>query len=229
MVVFLAALVLGSIPVPERAGQGGDHPLPLVEAPVAGGSRTIALVISGDGDWAGADRHIAAALNANGVSVVGLKARSYLQQFHPTPELAAGHVAGLIRDYVGRWDADSVLVVGYSRGADLAPFVINRLPADVRERISMLVLVSPSPRASFEFHLTDLIAAKPRETDLPVEPELTRLRGFPILCVYGLEDADSLCRVAGLPFDRVIPREGGHRPRDARGLGALVAAEWARR
>jgi type IV secretory pathway VirJ component len=219
---LLAAGALASAPACARDGMPGGEGLPLVEARAPAPGRTIALVLSGDGDWAAFDRSLAAALNACGVSVVGLRSRSYLR--HPrTPEDAARDLAAVTRHYLAAWRADSVIVTGFSRGAELAPFVVRRFPARLRRRVREVVMLSPAATASFEFHWSDLAYATPRPTDRPVLPEVRALRGTPVLCVYGADDRGALC--PSLPPGAATPvrlRGGHHLDGDFAGLARTI-------
>jgi type IV secretory pathway VirJ component len=103
------------------------------------------------------------------------------------------------------------MVLGYSRGADLAPFIVSRWPADLRDRINMVALVSLSPNANFQFHLIDLIRDVHRPDDLPVAPEIEKLRGMRVVCIYGSEEEDSGCREADSTVVTRYARPGGHR------------------
>ena len=64
--------------------------------------------------------------------------------------------------------------------------------------------------ASFEFHWTDLVKDTPRPTDLAIKPELERLRGTPMVCVFGSDEKSSGCRDAPDGLLRRDERQGGH-------------------
>jgi len=170
---------------------------------------TMALMLTGDGGWASIDRRIAGDFAARGVPVVGLDSRSYLKN-ERSPEETARDVARIIRKYTSTWAAQRVAIVGYSRGADMAPFVVNRLPADLRRQISLVALLGPAERANFQFHWADLLSDHSRPSDRPILPELERLRGTPVLCVYGKDEKESLCRLADTSAVRVNQRSGNH-------------------
>jgi len=51
------------------------------------------------------------------------------------------------------WKCNAVLLMGYSFGADMLPFIQNRLPAVVSSKITRLILMSPSATTNFEVHL----------------------------------------------------------------------------
>jgi type IV secretory pathway VirJ component len=169
----------------------------------------LAVMLTGDGGWARLDRRIADDLAAHGVGVVGLDSRAYLMQ-ERTPDEAAADIARVIRRFSSQWSPPRVTVIGYARGADIAPFIVNRLPADLRNSISLVALLGPAERADFQFHWTDLLSETSKPSDRPILPELERLRGTRVLCVYGKEEKESLCRLADSGAVRVDRRSGRH-------------------
>lgn len=204
--------------------------LPLVErrAPTGGG-KDLAVLLTGDGNWAATDRRIARAFNQRGTDLVALRMRDYLTSAPRTPAATARDVERIIRRYGAAWGRQRLVLVGYSRGADLLPFVVNRLSPDVRARVRALVLIAPAEHAGFTFHLIDLVHDQHHPGDLPTLPELMRVPPVPVVCVYGLRETDSLCREA--PPGRIvgIAQPGGHHVHDqaavfARVMDALAAA-----
>lgn len=170
---------------------------------------TMAVMLTGDGGWASIDRRIASDFAARGVPVVGLDSRSYLK-VERSPEQAASDVGRIIRKYAATWAVQRVAIVGYSRGADMVPFVVNRLPSDLRHEIALIALLGPAERANFQFHWADLLSDHSRPSDRPILPELERLRGMPVLCIYGRDEKESLCRLADTSAVQVNQRPGNH-------------------
>ena len=196
---------------PSRTGADNDvsalplHVITTKGAPPAG----LAIVLSGDGGWAGIDRQIGEYLANHGVGVVGLDSRSYLMRAR-TPDEASADIARVIRHYTAQWSVQRIALVGYSRGADMAPFIANRLPTALREQISLIALLGPAERANFQFHWADLLTETSKPSDPPILPELERLRGTPVLCVFGKDEKESLCRLADTSAVRVDRRDGRH-------------------
>src|SRR5262249_28344130 len=108
------------------------------------------------------------------------------------------------------WHARRVLLLGYSRGADVLPFMANRLPPALRARVALIVLLGPSTSVDFQFHLSDWIADSARSSALPVRPEVEKLRGTPILCIYGKDESDSLCPGLDAGLATRLAQQGGH-------------------
>ena len=141
--------------------------------------------------------------------MVGVDTRSYLMKAR-TPDEVSADMARVIRHFTTQLNVQRVAIVGYSRGADLAPFIVNRLPGALRSELALVALLAPEERASFQFHWADLLSETSKPSDPPILPELERLRGTPVLCVYGKDEKESLCRLADTSAVHVDKRAGRH-------------------
>jgi type IV secretory pathway VirJ component len=185
----------------------GDLPLTLL--PASGGN-LLAVVLTGDGGWAAGDRSIAAAFVQRDVAVVGLSSPRYLGHGR-TPVEASADLARILRYYLAAWHRERAIVVGYSRGADIGPFMVSRLPPDLRGRVALTALLGPGPMASFRVGMLDILRDHTRRGGLPVTPEVAKLRGIPVLCIFGARDRGAICsslQAEGLA--RAVVRDGGH-------------------
>lgn len=192
-----------------RSSPSAVADLPLVEVPSAssGGAR-MAVFYSGDGGWASLDQGVSSVLAARGLPVVGFDCLKYFWQAR-TPEKAAEDLVRILDHYRDRWQARGVVLVGYSFGADVLPFLASRLPPEAAARIELLALLGPSPKAVFEFHLSDWIGGG-SAAGRPVAPEIWKLATTPILCLYGDQEDESLCRSALPPAVTAVPLKGAH-------------------
>jgi type IV secretory pathway VirJ component len=187
--------------------------LPVIERPVARRpgplDGTLAVLLTGDGGWAAGDRGIAAELQADGVPVVGFVSSSYLR-VPRTPDGAGADLRRLLTHYLRAWHCERAILIGYSRGADMLPFMVTRLPAVLRERLDAVALIGLSKVASFQYQPTDLFADALRFNDYPVLPELEKLRGLRLLCLSGERERGSLCPELDQTLARVTTHGGGH-------------------
>ena len=97
----------------------------------------------------------------------------------------------MLRHYFAAWNRRRVLLIGYSFGADVLPFVVNRLPPELRERIVSVSLLGIDAHASFEVRVSDWIGSD--HGGPPTVPELSEVRHVPVLCIYGEGELDSIC------------------------------------
>lgn len=199
---------IGEAATPSGIASDVSH-LPLVEVPSTGGQGdTLAVLMSGDGGWAGLDREVAARLAAKGVPVVGFDSLSYFWN-RRTPEETAKSVADVITHYGAAWHKTRVLLIGYSFGADVMPHVVNRLPAELRARVRLMTLIVPSQSAQFEFHVAEWAGIGSSDVE-PNFPEMQRARGVRTLCIFGTEEKGSLCPLLQPLGTKLVGLKGGH-------------------
>jgi type IV secretory pathway VirJ component len=184
--------------------------LPVVEVPAkpdAPPSDSFAIIMSGDGGWAGLDKDIAAALSAKGIFVVGLDSLRYYWTKR-TPQGVAADTDKMIRYYLAHLSKKRVLLIGYSQGADVLPFAVNRLPAASKGVVSLIAILGMSEHALFEFHVSSWISDD--NTGPETLPEVNRITGMPVLCIYGEDEHDSLCPKLDPSKFKVVKVKGGH-------------------
>ncbi len=214
-----ATAVVTDAPAPPSLGD-----LPVIEEPAenAAGNPHFAVLLSGDGGWAGLDKDVSAALRAKGISVVGVDSLRYFWSAR-TPQDIATDLDRIIDHYAALWHKREVILVGYSQGADVLPFALNRLSTANRRRLAVAVAIGLSEHAVFQFHLTNWVSDN---DDGPATlPEVQRLRDVRFLCVYGAEEDDSICpqlRGTGVALAQL---PGGHHfDGDYEALAATILA-----
>jgi type IV secretory pathway VirJ component len=211
--LLLAVSLAGAALTPARsaaAQSSGVGDLPITVTPAPPGP-LLAVLLTGDGGWAAGDKSMAKALAQRGIAVAGLNSARYLERAR-TPDEAASDLARIVRHFLETWHRECVVLIGYSGGADVIPFMVSRLPADLRDKIVLTALLGPGQWASFEFSLLDIARAHARQDAFPVQPEVAKLRGTPVLCLYGSKDRGAICRaLAGAGLARAVEHPGGHR------------------
>jgi type IV secretory pathway VirJ component len=197
--------------------------LPLVEMPAKAGppDLPVAMLFSGDGGWAGLDRGLAAELSARGLPVVGLSTLRYYWQPR-TPEQSARDLARIMRHYLATWRREHVVLVGYSFGANVLPFIVNRLPADLRARVAGLSLLGLANDTSFEIRVSGWIPGSDIGSE-PVRPEIAKLQGVRTTCLYGRGETHDPCpQLAGPTMSARIVGSGHHFSSDYAGLADAI-------
>ena len=177
-------------PVRTSIPETGD--LSLVEVPAQGSAPRddMAVIVTGDGGWAEIDKSVGNALAAAGVATIGWSSLRYFWTPR-TPEQAAADLARIIAHYTDLWHKPRVTLIGYSFGADVLPFLVNRLPADALRRVEKVALLGLSPTATFEFHVAEWLG-RAKATEYHTVPEVERLT-MPVLCMRGSDERDSAC------------------------------------
>jgi len=179
----------------------GSHPSS------SGDSDTFAVLLSGDGGWAGIDKEVASRLAARGIPVAGVDSLRYFWAPR-TPEGLAKDLDRIIQYYAARWQRSRALLIGYSQGADVLPFAFNRLAPKTRSLVKLTALIGISTTASFEFHVTHWLGGG--DEGLPTAPELRKMAAPGTLCIYGDDDDDTVCPSVSANNALTIKLSGGH-------------------
>lgn len=197
----------------ERAEEAKKDPLPdlpLIEAPAPGpASGRMALLITGDGGYVGLDNRLGNRLSKSGLPVVALDSLNYFWKPR-TPESVAADLTRILDHYFAEWKAEKALLLGYSQGADVLPFAVEQLPERLREKVIALALVGPDSGAIFDFQFGNFMAGEGKAPELPVAPQIARVKGVRTLCFFAEQETDSLCRKLPKGLVTLVSMPGGH-------------------
>lgn len=188
--------------------------LPVTNPTPEQAQKPMVIFLTGDGGWAELDKSVSAKLRKQGMPVVGWSTLTYFWHVK-TPEQTTADFTRILHYYLANWHRQKVILAGYSFGAEIIPFIINRLdPAD-RAHIVGTALLVPSTTSSFEIHVSDWLKVS-RKGEYNVEQEIRRITDIPTLCMFSKEDDDDdvgvmLCPLlAHQPNVHVVDRPGGH-------------------
>lgn len=201
-------LAFGSISG-KAAAQAPDElgDLPLVALPTPHKSDTLAVVVSGDGGWASIDKSVAEKLHEDGIKVVGLNSLQYFWH-KKDPETASRDLMRILTHYRDTWGTTKFILVGYSSGADALPFMVSRLPGSLKSHVKVVALLGLGKSTDFEIHVSEWLF----DTNglHQVVPEVRKLKGMNVLCLYGTDEDDSACKMLGRNEATSIEVQGGH-------------------
>ena len=166
-----------------------DFPLTLIPTS-SRDTLPMAFVISGDGGWTSFDQSVGEALSEKGIPVVGLDAQKYFWNAR-TPEEATAEISKAVEHYMQQWRKTSFILVGYSFGASVIPFVANRLSVSLKDHLRGVYSLSPDEKADFEIHITDMLSLGNSEDKYDVIEEVKKIKIIHPVCLFGEEeDAD---------------------------------------
>lgn len=208
--ICLALLV--SLAAACTATNGAIPGLPLIELQPTGTLQPhgrMAIILSGDGGWRRIDDKIADRFRESGIPVVGFLTPDYYRT-RRTAEESAAALERVMRHYSAAWKCPRIMLVGYSRGADVLPFMVSRLPPDLRASVDVIALLGLEPLIELRYHPGWIPFYHPREKSYPVLPEVEKLRGERILCVQGNKEKASLCPALDPGLAKVLTVEGAH-------------------
>jgi len=166
-----------SIPLPN------DLPLTIIPTAIKD-TLPVAFVISGDGGWTSFDQSYGEKLAEKGIAVVGLDAQKYF--WNPkTTEQTTNDVTKAIEHYMQLWNKRSFILIGYSFGADIVPFVASRMPPAMKSSLRAVYSLSPDLKGDFEIHVTDMLSFGNANDIYNVPEEIKLIKKFHPVCIFG--------------------------------------------
>jgi type IV secretory pathway VirJ component len=149
----------------------------------------LAIFISGDGGWTSFDQSLNEKLTEKGIPVLGLDAQKYFWN-ERKPMAVAEELTVAIKHYMNLWNRNSFIFIGYSFGADVAPFIANSFSSELKETLKGVYCFSPDASGDFEIHITDMLNFSSREK-YDVLSELKQIKPMNPVCIFGSdEDAE---------------------------------------
>jgi len=133
----------------------GDVPLKILAGPVAS-SLPLLVFISGDGGWNSFEESLCKSLNQKGVSLVVLDAQKYFWK-SKTPDETAIDLQRVVETWQKNWNKEQFVLAGFSFGASVVPFAVNRFTESLGRKLAAAILISPDKSCDFEIHLSDML------------------------------------------------------------------------
>lgn len=200
--LLLAACLLA---ISMSQAQTDDLPVKVMSSNEA--TRPIIFYATGDGGWTKFSNTLIKSFNDAGYPVIALNSRSYFWK-KKTPMQTAADVGSLLGKYLTDWKRDSVVLVGYSFGADVTPFIQNYLNGDIAGKTAHIVLMLPYKSTDFEVHLAEMLGI-PRSDAYSVPDEVNKVKK-PVLFVLGTERDQFPLNTLHIKNYNSITIDGGH-------------------
>ena len=161
-----------------------DYNLPVITYPSADSTtKKLMVFFSGDGGWLDFEDQLSTQFAAEGFETIGFNSRSYFWTAR-TPQQTADDVILLINKYASLYKTRRIYLCGYSFGADVVPFIYNRLPANMKNKVVAIELLSPFASSDFMVHTSDLLNIAGDDKPYKVLPEIELIK-IPVFCFYG--------------------------------------------
>lgn len=194
-----------------RSDQGAFPGLPVitVRAKAPSESNTLAIFFSGDGGWYSFEQAISTRLADKGISVIGIDTKKYFWT-RKTPEQTTSDISRLIDYYGDKWNTSRFILIGYSQGAEILPFIITGLPDRIRSKVTSSVMLSPDLHTDFEIHVSNMLGFGSRKNSYDVVAELSKINDTHQLLIFGEGEKTSLPGVLNNSKIGIVKIPGDH-------------------
>ena len=175
------------------ASGSADNPLglPLTILDAKPAFDTMAVIYSGDGGWRDIDKEVGAALQKQGVPVVGIDSLHYFWS-ERQPQQTADDLGKIIELYRKQWKVKHVLLIGYSFGADVVPAAFTRLKPAAKATVAQMSLLSLSHEVDYQISVMGWLGQKTEGAGGDPVDDLKKVDPKIVQCIYGKEDDDEV-------------------------------------
>lgn len=143
--------------------------------------KPIIFYLSGDGGFNTFSKTFAEELHKKGYDVFALNTKKYFWK-KKTPFQTSKDTEKYLQSIIKSRKNKKIILIGYSYGADVSPFVYNRFNKNFQKNIQNLILIDPSQVNDFEIHLQEYITGK-MEYGFSVLNEINDLQNAPFTLV----------------------------------------------
>jgi type IV secretory pathway VirJ component len=170
-------------------------------------TKPLIFYISGDGGFNKFSTSFMQSLNREGYAVIGLDAKDYFWN-KKKPQEAASAIEDAINGSNKEWKKRNVVLVGYSFGADVCPFMLTHFSTALNNRVNHLVLLSPSSKTDFEIHVLQMFGWGKDEGE-SVPAEVNKI-SKPVTIIVGDDENEFPFAQLTTKNKQVIKMRGGH-------------------
>jgi type IV secretory pathway VirJ component len=186
-----------------------DLPLTLLPSSTEDDSKPLVFLISGDGGWTSFDHSLAESMAQKGMPVVGLDAQNYFWNVK-SPDKCAQEIGQAVEHYMQQWNKRSFILAGYSFGANIIPFIADKLTPELKQALTGLYCLSPNIKADFEIHIMDMLGFGAKRESYNVPSQINKMRQLSTTCIFGEEEDKSLPEHFKEAGAQVITIPGNH-------------------
>lgn len=151
-------------------------------------SKPMIFYLSGDGGWNKFSSALAETINKNGYAIASLNSKSYFWE-KKSPERAALDISNYLQKQLAVRKNQQVVLAGYSLGADVIPFLVNKFPPTLKAKLLSLVLLSPSTSTDLEVHWTDILGLDTKRS-MDVIMEINKMGSQKTIVIIGSNEND---------------------------------------
>ncbi|WP_051959724.1 AcvB/VirJ family lysyl-phosphatidylglycerol hydrolase [Sphingobacterium sp. ML3W] len=173
------------------------------------GHSPVVLYLSGDGGFNSFSTRYCELLGREGYTVGAVNSKSFFWDKKSPDQIAKELSGSLDKLLVGRKN-QMVYFVGYSFGADVIPFLVNKLTGEWKQRLQAVALLEPSTSTDLEIHVSDLFGRSSVKRSMDVIAEINKMVGVRTAILLGEDEISFPMKHIRLPNLEAIYLKGNH-------------------
>ena len=167
ILIFSLAFLLGC----KDSGENPDFPVRELDAQ---NNTPFIFYVSGDAGFNTFSKSLSDELFKRKYDITALDSKTYFWK-PKTPNETAKKISDYLNQKLKGRKNQQIVILGYSFGADITAFIVNRLDKNLQQKIVSVIMLDPSKTADFEVSLQGMIFDKGRG-DYEVLPEINKMK-----------------------------------------------------
>ncbi|MGJ1385226.1 AcvB/VirJ family lysyl-phosphatidylglycerol hydrolase [Sphingobacterium spiritivorum] len=147
------------------------------------------LFFSGDGGLNTFSSNLCSTLANKGYGISAVDSKKYFWN-KKSPQQLANDMAVYLHKILDKRPNTQFVIAGFSFGADAVPFLVNRLPADLKNKLYRAIMIEPSTSTDLEIHLADMVGRSRVKRSLDVIAEINKIENTQTLLLMGNDTRD---------------------------------------
>ena len=164
-----------------------DIPVSVFKSKQQDAAKPLIIYVSGDGGENTFSTDIVSNFNTQGYPVILFNTLKYFWR-KKDPSQAAADFEKVITHYKNELNRSKIWLIGYSMGAEVLPFIYNRLSSQTQALINNIVFISPAEKTDFEVHVSNLFFKGKGES---VAAEMSKI-AKPFMIIQGSDETDKM-------------------------------------
>jgi Type IV secretory pathway, VirJ component len=211
---FLAIILLGLL-FSLNTAIGQEKGVPLI-VNKSDSTNYLVFHITGDGGWHSFDIKLADEFKSHHISYVYLNALKYFWKTK-SPDQLAIDILPVLKDYLKKWGKKELILSGFSFGAEIIPFLYTRLPEDLKQKVKMVVAITPASTSDFTIHVSDMMGVD-RKYIYDVPKEFEKIKTTKVLVIFGEKEKSTFPESLKQKNLKIEFIKGGHHFTDAKAV-----------
>lgn len=150
----------------------------------------VILFFSGDGGFNNFSNSLCQALNKAGYPILAIDSKVYFWK-RKTPQELTKDMLNLLYEHLDKGVSKHFVLIGYSFGADVIPFLANSMHGTIKDKLLQAVMLEPSSSTDLEIHLSDLIGRSHVKRSMDVIAAINQMANtLPSVLLFGSKTDD---------------------------------------
>ena len=173
-------------------------------------NKPLVVFFTGDFGKSKFDEKLTDSLCANNMPLMGVNSYKYFFR-RKTPQQTLDSILPNIDNNLKKYGRSKFILAGYSFGSEVVPFLYNLMSAEWKDKVELIVLLSPSDNSDFKIHFLDQIGFTFKRWPYDVLSEIMKIEDKKVIVFWGADERKFLKEKFSKHNINVQQLKGGHR------------------